>query len=734
MSKFRVSRQLDNMDCGAACLQMVARYYGKYFRMPKLRDLCHITRDGVSMLGISDAAEAIGFQTMGVRITWEELVHEALKPCIIHWEQNHFVVITDIRIKQGKTRVYIADPAQGKRVLSKESFLEKWLDSEDQNPEQKGIVLLLEPTEAFENMEDDGGELSHLRFILSYLRPHRKLFMQLILGMLLGSFFMLLFPFLTQSIIDIGIANNDLHFISLVLLAMLALFVGQISMEYIRGWILLYISTRINISLISDFLIKIMRLPIGFFDTKRSGDLIQRILDHERIQSFLTVSSLSLLFSVVTFIIFGTVLLLYNWLIFVVFLAGSVLYALWVWIFMRRRKELDYARFAHMADNQGNLFQLVTGMQEIKLNNCEEEKRWDWERIQSRLFRVNIKSLSLSQYQNIGALFFMRTKDILIIFLSASLVLKGELTLGMMLAIQYILGQVNNPVEQLIGFSREAQDATISMSRLNEVANMKEEDDKKVTMIKELPRSCAIDIRDLSFQYEGPSSPLVLENLSLTIPEKKITAIVGQSGSGKTTLVKLLLGFYLPVSGEIRVGSTPLQDFLPSFWRSQCGAVMQEGFIFNDTIASNIAMREDALSRERLDRALEIANLTEFIDALPMGLKTRIGPEGHGISEGQKQRILIARAVYKNPEFLFFDEATNSLDANNERMIINNLESFFKGRTVVIVAHRLSTVKNADQIVVLDHGRIIERGDHKSLTERKGAYYQLVKNQLELGN
>jgi len=658
---------------------------------------------------------------------------EALLPAILHWQQNHFVILYRISQRNGKRYFYIADPALGTVKYNEKEFLSHWLAEVKPDEEQKGICLLLEPTEDFHLRKDEGSGMSRLRFILSYLKPHRKLFAQLVLGMLLGSLFMLIFPFLTQSIIDIGIQNQDLSFISLILMAMMALFLGQITVEFIRGWILLHISTRINISLISDFLIKIMRLPIGFFDTKRTGDLIQRILDHDRIQSFLTVSSLSILFSIVNFIIFGLVLLAYNTTIFLVFFSGSLLYGLWIYLFLKRRKELDYARFSYMAENQGNLFQLVTGMQEIKLNNCEKEKRWDWEQIQAKLFRVSLKSLSLSQYQNVGALFFIRTKDIVIIFLSASLVLKGELTLGMMLAIQYILGQVNNPVEQMVSFIREAQDADISMARLDEVGTLKDEEDPDDAMVRKIPTEHSILINNLSFQYEGPHSPFVLKDLSLKIPDKKITAIVGPSGSGKTTLIKLMLGFYPPVEGSISVGNQPLQTISPRYWRSLCGPVMQEGFIFSDSISSNIAMSREHVEPEKLTRAIRIANLTEFIDSLPTGLQTKIGPEGHGISEGQKQRILIARAVYKDPEFIFFDEATNSLDANNERMIIDNLKEFFAGKTVIVVAHRLSTVKNADQIVVLDHGSIVEQGTHQELISVRGAYYELVKNQLELG-
>jgi len=732
MSRFPITRQLDSMDCGPACLQMIFRHYGKRYSMSTLRDLCHITRDGVSMLGISDAAEALGCRVMGVHITKEELVHEDLLPCILHWNQNHFVVLYKITRKKETTWFYIADPAIGKIKYREEEFLARWLQDET-NGNREGFCLLIEATKEFLAKKDEKYGISKLRFLYRYLGPHRKLFLQLMLGMFLGSLFMLFFPFLTQSIIDIGIAQRDLHFITLVLLAMLALFFGQMTVEFLRGWILLHISTRINISLISDFLIKIMKLPIGFFDTRRTGDLIQRILDHERIHSFLTVSSLSILFSTVNFIIFGLVLLVYNRLIFLVFLAGSILYTLWIYLFLQQRKELDYARFSYMAENQSNLYQLITGMQEIKLNNSEKEKRWEWERIQAKLFRVNLRSLSLSQYQHLGALFFIRTKDILIIFLSASLVLEGKITLGMMLAIQYILGQANNPVEQFVNFIREAQDANISMARLDEVGDMKEETSPESISAIEDIRSRDIRISNLSFQYEGPHSPFVLNQLDLVIPRHRITAIVGASGSGKTTLIKLLLGFYPPTAGTILLGDTPLLSIKPESWRSVCGAVLQDGFIFSDTIASNISMSHEKQDGLKLSRAIRISNLSSFIDELPLGIQTKIGQEGHGISKGQKQRILIARAVYKDPEYILFDEATNSLDANNERTIINNLQAFFSGKTVIIVAHRLSTVRHADQIVVLDQGRIVEIGNHTELTKLRGTYYELVKNQLELG-
>jgi len=710
---------------------MIAKHYGKKFSLTMLRERCHITREGVSMLGISDTAESIGFQTLGVKITLNQLIEETLLPCIAFWNQHHFVVIYKIRKKSDTEIFYIADPAHGKIKYSREEFLKAWLPQEKDSTE--GVCLVLEPTAVLNRQVEERRERSSFSFIFSYLKPHQRQMFKLALGMLIGSAIQLVFPFLTQAIVDTGIRDRNLNFIVLILLGQLALFLGLGTVEFVRGWILLHISTRINISMISDFLLKIMKLPLGFFDSKMIGDLMQRINDHHRIQSFLTVSSLNILFSVVNFIVFGIVLLFYNLPIFFVFLAGSVFYAVWVYLFMKKRRQLDYLRFSRLAENQSTLIQLITGMQEIKLNNCENQKRNEWENIQEKLFKVSIKSLLLNQYQSLGAFIFLRSKDILITFLSASFVLKGELTLGMMLAIQYILGQMNNPVEQMVSFIREAQDATISIERLEEINSHPEEENPSVLKLMKLPENKSLNIQKITYQYEGPHSPCVLKDLRLEIPENKVTAIVGSSGSGKTTLIKLLLGFYKPITGNITVGNIPLEDISCRFWRKNCGSVMQDGYIFSESIAHNIALGAEQIDDNRLSHALFMANLTDFIESLPLGVKTKIGQDGHGISEGQRQRILIARAVYRNPEYLFFDEATNSLDANNERIIIEHLDEFFKGKTVVIVAHRLSTVKNADQIVVLEKGKIVERGTHSELSNLKGAYYELVRNQLELG-
>jgi ATP-binding cassette subfamily B protein len=728
MGRFPFIKQLDAMDCGPTSLAMIARYYGKTYSQQTLRERCYITREGVSMLGTSDAAESIGMRTMGVRISFDKLANEVLLPCIAHWRQNHFIVVYKIK----KDIVYVSDPAHGLVKYTKEEFLSGWASTR-KDGEDQGLCLLLEPTPDFYKADDESLNKSSFKFLFSYLRPFKKFLFQLIVGMGVGSLLQLVFPFLTQAIVDFGINNRDIDFITLILIAQLALFMGRTSVEFIRSWILLHISTRINISLISDFLIKLMKLPIGFFDTKMIGDIMQRIGDHRRIESFLTTSTLNILFSFINLIIFGIVLAIYDMRIFMIFFIGSILYIIWIYLFMKKRRELDFKRFAQLSDNQSNLFQIITGMQEIKLNNCEKQKRWEWERIQAKLFRVNIKSLSLSQYQQIGSIFINQTKNIFITFFAAKAVITGDMTLGMMLAVQYIIGQLNSPIEQLIGFMHTTQDAKISLERLGEIHQKKDEEPVEQARVTILPESRTIQVKELSFQYEGPHSEFVLNNVTLAIPQSRVTAVVGMSGSGKTTLIKLLLGFYEPTKGEIKVGDIDLRNVNSRLWRQKIGVVMQDGYIFSDTIAKNIAVRDEVVDKRRLLESARIANVQEFVDSLPLGYNTKIGQEGHGLSQGQKQRILIARTAYANPEYLFFDEATNALDANNERAIMEKLEEFFKGRTVVVVAHRLSTVKNADQIVVLEKGQIVEIGTHKELTVLKGAYYNLVKNQLELG-
>lgn len=727
---FPFYKQHDTMDCGPACLKMICGFHGKQFSISRLRTACHISREGVSMLGISDAAESVGFQTMGVRISFEELVSSDPVPCIAHWHQSHFVVVFSITKKGERYRVKVADPAHGIIIYDQSEFVEAWQAGIDSDG--KGICLLLEPGPEFQAMPADVNNKRISSFVSQYLKPYRSRMLWLMLVMILASLLQFAFPWLTQRIVDRGIAYKDLGYIRLILLGQLALFLGLISIEFFRSRVLVFISNRMNITMVSDFLRKLLRLPMSFFTSKLPGDLIQRISDHQRIQSFVSTSLLNIVFSLLTVIVFGIVLLIYSPLVLSVFVISSILYSVWVWFFMKKRKELDYIRFSKMSDNQDTLLQIIHGIPEIKLTNAEDQKRKEWEKIQEQLFDIQMKSLKISQYQDLGSFFFLRTKDILITFITAWLVIEGRLTLGMMMAIQFILGQLNGPVEHFVSFIRETQDAGISMERVQEINSVEDEEKDGAHLRHELGEFTSIRLENLCFQYDGPHSAMVLDNVNCTIPANKVTAIVGMSGSGKSTLIKLLLSFYLPVKGRILVNDIPLTDISNKYWRSNCGSVMQDGYMFSDSIASNITLGSMETDKENLQNAVTLANLEDFLDSLPAGLQTKVGQEGAGLSQGQKQRILIARAVYRNPAILFFDEATNSLDASNEKIIMEKLDNFYKGRTVIIVAHRLSTVKNADQIIVLSKGKLVESGTHRELIDKKGMYFDLVSNQLEL--
>lgn len=731
MKTFIYYKQPDRMDCGPTCLRMVAKHYGKNFTLQRLREISGINREGVSMLGISEAAEKIGFRTLGSKLTLDQLLETEL-PLILHWNQNHFVVLYKIKDRGGKTIYYIADPAKGLIEYTEAEFKKLWISTKNED-EGQGIALLLSASPAFYDQEGDKNEGINFNFLLRYLYRYKQLLGQLLVGLGVGTLLQLIVPFLTQSVVDIGINTKNLKFIYIILIAQIMLFLGRMSVDFIRSWILLHVSTRINISILTDFLIKLMKLPMSFFGTKMTGDIMQRMNDQHRIESFLTGSTLNTVFSMFNLLVFTIILAYYNINIFVIFLVSSILYSLWVMAFLKKRRDLDFKRFDISSKNQSSVVQLIGGMQEIKLNNCEQQKRWEWERLQAGLFKFSIKSLSLGQFQQAGAFFINEGKNILITFLVAKSVIDGDLTLGGMMAVQYIVGQVNSPIEQLLGFIQSFQDAKISLERLNEIHKMEDEEPLTRSFLKELPTNQSISINNLSFTYPGAGNEPVLKGIDLSIPQGKTTAIVGMSGSGKTTILKLLLRFYTPQKGEIKVGSSYLDQIGYGYWRMQCGTVMQDGFIFSDSIAKNIAIADEYPDTAKLQHAIKMANIEDLIESLPLGLNTKIGAEGNGISAGQKQRILIARAVYKDPAYIFFDEATNALDANNESVIMDNLEEFFKGRTVVVVAHRLSTVKNANNIVVVDKGIIVEQGTHAELTKLRGEYFNLVKNQLELG-
>ena len=728
MKKFPNYHQPDAMDCGPTCLRIIAKHYSRSISLEKLRSLSDTTRSGSSLQGIANAAEKIGFKTLGVKIDFEALSEQAPLPCIVFWRQSHFVVV--YKIKKGT--IYVSDPAHGLLEYSNQEFLANWIGTHANDKTEEGIVLLLEETPKLkETEEDDAARKEGMGFLWKYMANYKRYLFQLALGLFSVSILQLIFPFLTQSVVDIGIQNKDLHFLYLVLFAQLFIFLGRTIIEITRGWILLHLSTRINISLVSDFLIKLMKLPIAFFDSKMTGDIMQRIGDHSRIEQLLTNQTLNVLFSAFNFVVFGIVLGIYNLPILGIFLLGTVLYFLWITFFLKKRSDLDHKRFSQMSDERNRVMELIQGMQEIKLHNAERNKRWGWENLQVKLFKIHIKSLRLEQLQSNGSGIINELKNILVSFYSAKLVIDGSLTLGMMLSISYIIGQLNSPISQFLSFIYSYQDAKISIERLSEIHNKEDEEPAGSEQLHFLPEQHTLQLEKVSFRYPGMQDT-VLNELDLTIPANKITAIVGSSGSGKTTLMKMLLRFYEPTTGNLLLDKTPLNSISQHTWRAQCGSVMQEGYIFSDTIANNIAVGDEIVDKKKLLHAVKVANIQEFIESLPLSYNTKIGVEGMGISGGQKQRVLIARAVYKNPEFLFFDEATSALDAKNEKVIMENLNEFFKGKTSVIIAHRLSTVQHADQIVVLEGGQIVELGNHHSLIEKQGVYYNLVKNQLQL--
>lgn len=725
--RFPFYPQLEAMDCGSTCLRMVAKFYGRFYSLEYLREISNTGKDGVSLLDLSEAAEIIGLKTLAVEADIVQLQDVIPKPCIINWGNNHFVVV----YHQDSAKVWIADPAQGKYKLNNDEFIQKWI-GEEAEVENSGIVLICQSTPDFYTFNGKEPLKGSWQYVSNYFKQYKALIFQIIIGLFLGSTLQLLFPFFIKSIVDIGINNNDLSFIALVLIAQLILFISQISVEFIRNWNILHVGSRVNISLLSDFLIKLTKLPFRFFDTKLPGDLIQRFNDHERVQKFISSTSLISIFSILNLLAFGVVLLFWNKAIFIIFIIGSLLNIVWVLGFMKWRKSLDIKKFEYNSDNQNSINELITGMQDIKLFNAEKLKRWSWEKVQAKLFNTETENLKLEQVQRAGALFFNETKNLLIIYLVAQGVLNTRLTLGMLVAIQYIIGQLNMQINQLTEFLKSMQDAKISLERIGEI-HLKE--NEKVIEENNIvfPSEGDIVLENVNFSYAGINATPNIKNINLSIPNGKITAILGPSGSGKTTLLKILLNLYKPTEGKIKLGELNLLSVNPKLWRSKIGVVMQDGHLFSDSIAKNIALGEEIIDKRKLQQSINIANLQSYVEYLPFGYNTMIGPEGLGLSQGQKQRILIARAVYKEPDFLFFDEATSALDTFNEMLILENIKTAFKNKTIIIVSHRLSTVLKADQIVVMEDGEMIEVGSHEELTFVRGAYYQLVKNTMELG-
>ena len=727
--RFECFLQHDSMQCGIACLAMICKHYGKEFSIETLSRYCFASTEGVSLLGISEAANKLGLHSVCGRVSMEQM-QQAPLPCILHWNQNHFVVL--YKQKQGK-KFYIADPGKGLITYNRKEFVEHWVSTRSQG-EEKGIAMFIQPTPVFYEQEgEQQKEKRSFKFLFGYLRQYRRYFGQILLGALVGCLLQLVFPFLTQAIVDVGIEQKKLSIIYLILLGQLMLTVSRTAVDFIRRWILLHISVRINISLVSDFFIKLLKLPMSFFDIKLMGDLMQRMGDHSRVEKFLTNQMLNVAFSLLGFVVFGGVLFSYNLPIFLIFLTGSVLYGGWIAFFLEKRKQLDYQFFECQATNNSKTYQFITAMQEIKLQDCEQRRRWEWEDVQADLFGVSQKQLKLQQTQEAGSVFINEVKNILITITAATAVIHGEMTLGMMLAVQYIIGQLNSPVEQLMAFLYSLQDVKISLERINEIHGMENEESNKDALTAFADEDRSLYFRQADFKYDPHHPRKTLDGVDVVIPQGKVTAIVGTSGSGKTTMIKLLLGYYRVLEGSITIGNTDLQQYNPKWWRRQCGVVMQDGIIFSESIARNIAVGDGEIDKERLQQSARIACIEDYILSLPLKYNTLIGQDGVGLSQGQKQRILIARAVYKNPDYIFLDEATNALDANNERAIVENLMEFYQGKTVVVVAHRLSTVKNADQLVVVEKGRIVETGTHEELIHRQGAYWHLVKNQLELG-
>lgn len=728
---FHTYRQYDACDCGVACLRMIARHHGKKYTAKELSDICHPTRNGVSLLDLSEAAQKIGLHAVGARLSEKELIEKAPLPCILHWNQHHFVVCYKINYHNGQPRFHIADPASKSLVYKESEFTDCWANKGAEG--HVGVALLLEPTDRFYKLHPKSANgVSGFRLIRGYFTAHSRSLSHVLLAMSIVSVLQLATPYLTQRMVDTGIGKHDIGVVRLIFIAQLTVIVSSVAVGMIRNWLTLYINTRINISLVSDFLRKMMCMPLHFFDTKLVGDLTQRMRDNDRIESFLTGSSVETLFSAINFIVLVFVLVSYDIYLFLIFIIGNTAYIAWTQFLMSKRRSLDLKRFNQLADEQDTVLQIIHGIRDIKLFNCERQKLWEWERLQAKIFNTKSSTLAIAQLQQFGALLFSQSTSLIISYMAACKVVEGSLTIGGMMAIAYIIGQISSPIASFVDFMCSLQYARLSLDRLSELHDSNDEF-SDTTTCADIDKQYGINVKfdHVWFSYKGTNRNHVLKDISFTIPPGKVTAVVGESGCGKTTLMKLILGFYSPTAGNIYVGDTPLKNIEVHKWRDIAGCVLQDGYVFSTDIAHNIALGDDRIDKDRLLAATRTACIDEFINSIPSKYTTKIGMDGCGLSQGQKQRLLIARAVYKSPEILVLDEATNALDSKTEKKLMCNLQTFYKGRTVVVAAHRLSTIKNADNIIVVSNGRIAEQGTHRQLIKKHGEYFNLVHNQID---
>ncbi|EFC69841.1 peptidase domain-containing ABC transporter [Prevotella sp. oral taxon 317] len=716
--RFRIVRQYDSVDCALACLKMICQHYKMYHSLDASEYSYYISKDGISLASVVEIARKNHFEVTCGKVFLEQLTQEVTLPCILYWNRNHFVVLYKISQLHGKFFFHIADPAKGRVVFSLSEFEQHW-STDTVDSRAQGIVILLEPNgncQPATVKKRKTGKKTFLPILLSY----KKMLLYLLLGVLIGAGIQMAFPILTQWIVDKGIEGGDISFILMVLIGQMALITGNMFNDFFRKVLVLKLGSRFSISLLTDLVTKMLRLPVRFFDSKPMGDFIQRLQDHDKVERFVTVYFVNCVFSLITLLVLGIVLMTYNGYIFLVFVLGSILYIIWTYLFVNKRKTLNYELFAVKAKNQGKYYEILKGITEIKLQNLEQRNRDDIENIQKDLYHTNVKALKIDQYLDVGNVFINELKNILITFLSAYFVIRGDITFGMMMSIQYIIGELNVPIAQFLTFIAGYQDAKLSLDRMNSIFSIDNEEDGDKEAFK--PQHGVISVEHLHFKYVMSGND-ILHDMNLCLPLGKKIAIVGSSGSGKTTLVKLLLKLYEPTQGKIVVSNTDIKNVKNRLWRNSCGAVLQDGFIFSGTLRENIIL-EKSFNEERFHQAVSISNVETFAEPLPYKYETRIGDNGMRLSQGQIQRILIARAIYKNPDIFFFDEATNSLDANNEKDILEKLKPILKGKTVFVVAHRLSTVKDADIILVMDHGTIIEQGTHTSLVEKQGYYYQ----------